>query len=409
MQRAFSTSPTWSWSTGLASGTYTVRVWGGARWVIRRARRRPTPRAASLSPALRPATRRACRLPARQPVGTTIGFTAGSGGCRSNPQYQFYVQLLDGTWESTQRAFNTTPTWSWNMTALPPGTYTVVVWANQVGDSTSSPEAYASSSVTLTTGPPPCTSANLSPSSTSQPAGTTISFTAGSVGCPNPQYQFFVQQPNGTWTMQRGIQHNPSWSWSTTGLAPGTPYSRVWGQPGGQLTSSREAYASSTVTLTSATACTSASLSPAGTSRPVGTTIGFTAGSGGCPNPQYQFFVQLLDGTWSMQRAFSISPTWNWSTTGPPGTYTVRVWATRLVIRRAHRGLCLEKLHPLHRASGLHLGEPVATPQHVPAGWDDGQLRRRLGRLPQPSVPFLRPAAERDVEHTAGDSAPPPT
>jgi hypothetical protein len=147
-----------------------------------------------------------------------------------------------------KRAFSTSPTWNWSTTG-PPGTYTVRVWANQVGDATSSQEAYASSNVKLT-GPPACTSASLSPPSTSQPVGTAISFAAGSGGCPNPQYQFFVQLLNGSWSMQRAFSTDPTWTWNTTGLAPGTYTVRVWANQVGDSTGSQEAYASSTVTLT---------------------------------------------------------------------------------------------------------------------------------------------------------------
>lgn len=36
----------------------------------------------------------------------------------------------------------------------------------------------------------------------SQPAGTTVSLTASSTGCPVPRYQFWVGYPNGAWVLK---------------------------------------------------------------------------------------------------------------------------------------------------------------------------------------------------------------
>jgi hypothetical protein len=329
MQRAFTTDPTWSWNTtGLAAGTYTVRVW--ANQVGNSTSSQEAYASSIVTLTGPPACTSANLAPPNtsQAVGTVIGFTAGSSGC-PNPQYQFFIQSPDGAW-SMQRAFSTDPTWSWNTAGLALGTYTVRVWANQVGDSTSSQEAYASSIVTLVA-PSACTAASLLPATTNQPVGATIVFTAGSGGCPNPQYQFFIQLPNGNWSMQRAFSTSPTWSWNTTGLAAGTYTVRVWANQVGNSTGSQEAYASSIATLTLPSACTSASLTPPSANQPVGATIAFTAGSGGCPNPQYQFFIQLPNGSWSMQRAFTTDPSWSWNTTGlAPGNYTVRVWANQV-------------------------------------------------------------------------------
>ena len=331
VQRAFSVDPTWSWNTaGLAPGTYTVHVWANqtgdsaalgeaiASSTVTLTGSAPSPcSSASLSPAS-----------PSQPAGSTIAFTASSTGCPS-PQYEYWVQFLDGTW-SMQRAFSTDPTWSWNTAGLAPGVYTVHVWANQVGDSTSTFEGNGSSTVTLTGG---CTSAGLSPASTTQPVGTAINFTATSGGCPNPKYQYWVQMLDGTWTVQRAFSVDPTWSWNTAGLAPGTYTVHVWANQTGDSAALGEAIASSTVTLTGSapSPCSSASLSPASPSQPAGSTIAFTASSTGCPSPQYEYWVQFLDGTWSMQRAFSTDPMWSWNTSGlAPGVYNVHVWANQV-------------------------------------------------------------------------------
>src|SRR5207245_9373200 len=75
-------------------------------------------------------------------LGSTVSFVASSAIC-SKPQYQYCVQYLDGSWNML-RAFSIDPTWAWNTSGLAPGTYTVHVWANQVGDSTALGEAIGS-------------------------------------------------------------------------------------------------------------------------------------------------------------------------------------------------------------------------------------------------------------------------
>jgi len=262
---------------------------------------------------------------ATQAVGSSVSFVASSAIC-SSPQYEYWVQYLDGSWNML-RAFSTDPTWAWNTAGLAPGTYTVHVWANQVGDSTAAFEAVGSSTVTLNGG---CTSAAISPSSTTAVTGSTVNFTATSGGCSNPQYEYWVQYLDGSWNMLRAFSTDPTWPWNTSGLAPGTYTVHVWANQVGASTALGEAIGSSTVALTGG--CTSAALTASpNTPQPVGTAFKFTASSGGCSNPQYEYWVQYLDGSWNMLRAFSTDLTWTWSTSGlAPGTYNVHVWANQV-------------------------------------------------------------------------------
>jgi spore germination protein YaaH len=74
--------------------------------------------------------------------------------------------------------------------------------------------------------------------------------------------------------------------------------------------------------------CTSAALTPAPGSLPVGGTATLTASSTGCPNPLYEFWTRKSGGTWSLAQAYSSSALFNWTTTGlVPGAYEVAVWA----------------------------------------------------------------------------------
>jgi hypothetical protein len=252
-----------------------------------------------------------------QPAGSTIAFSAASDGCLS-PLYEFWVQYPNGTWNLMQ-GWGSTGTFSWNTAGLAPGVYTIHAWA---GRSTSTWDSIGAATVTLTG----CTSATLSPSTVSQPAGSGVAFTPGSGGgCPTPVYEYWVLYPNGTWNLRQAWTPSPSYSWDTTGLAPGTYTVHAWaGQQG--AASTLEVYASATVTLTG---CTSGSVTPPAISQAAGTTVNLTAGATPCPNPQFEFYVLYPDGTWNLKQGWG-GAAFNWDTSGlAPGTYTVHAWANQ--------------------------------------------------------------------------------
>jgi hypothetical protein len=319
MPRAFSSDPTWSWNTaGLATGVYTVRVWTNQAG---------DPTSTWEAYGSSTITLTGCTSASLSPSSTTVtggsivNFTASASGC-PKPQYAYWVQYLDGTWHMV-RAFSTDPTFGWNTSGLALGVYAVHVWANNLGDGTSTWEASGSSSVTLIGG---CTAASLTPSSASVTVGSIVNFTASASGCPNPQYEYWIQYVDGTWHMVRAFSTDPTFGWNTSGLALGVYTIEVWANNVGDATSTWEAFGSSKVTLTGG--CTSASLAPARPTQEVGSTVQFTASASGCASPQFEYWVQYVDGTWHMLRAFSSDPTWAWNSAGlRPGVYNVYVWA----------------------------------------------------------------------------------
>jgi hypothetical protein len=257
---------------------------------------------------------------ATRAVGSPVSFTATSIGC-ANPMYEYWVGDPSGGW-TLMRPFASDPTWSWDTSGLAPGVYNVHVWANKAGDSTSTWEAYASSTVTLTG----CTSAALSPTNPSAAAGSMVTLTATSSGCTNPQYEFWVMYPNGTWNLIQGFG-SATFNWNTWGLASGTYTVHVWANQQGASTAAWETYGSDTVTLTG---CASAALSPINPIAAAGSTVTLTGTSGGCPNPQYEFWVQFPNGTWYLIQGWG-GATFNWNTAGLGlGTYYVHVWANNI-------------------------------------------------------------------------------
>jgi photosystem II stability/assembly factor-like uncharacterized protein len=319
MKQAFGFSATWSWNTtGYPAGTYNIHVWANQKGDM-----------ASPFEALGALTYTLVVLPActgaslsptnpSAPAGTTVSLTASSTGC-PNPVYEFWVGYPDGTWHLKQ-GFSSSATFNWDTTGLAPGTYSVHVWANQAGHSTSTFEAFGTDAVTLTG----CATAALSPSSVAQPAGSTVSLTASSTGCPNPVYEFWVGYPDGTYHMKQAFNASASFSWNTTGLAPGMYSVHVWANQQGASTATWEANGAASVALS---ICTSAALSPTNPSAAAGTTVTLTASSTGCASPQYEFWVQYPNGTWYLVQGWG-SATFSWNTAGlGPGTYNVHAWA----------------------------------------------------------------------------------
>ena len=180
--------------------------------------------------------------PANVPAGQTVAFTATAIGC-SNPQFEYWIGYSNGSWAVLR-------TWgpaafSWVTSPQGAGHYKVHVWANQIGASTAAWEAYASSDVSLTV----CASAGLTPAIVNQAAGTTVAFTATSTGCVTPQYEYWIGYSNGTWAVLR-TWGPAAFSWVASPQGAGTYTIHVWANNVGDSTTSWEAYASSTVTLT---------------------------------------------------------------------------------------------------------------------------------------------------------------
>jgi hypothetical protein len=131
---------------------------------------------------------------------------------------------------------------------LTPGTYNIHVWANQQNASTATWEGNGLSTVTVTSGA--CTSAALSPTNPSATAGSIVTLTATSSGCPKPLYEFWVGYPDGTWHLKQAFSASPTFNWDTTGLAPGTYTIHAWANNAGDSQATFETFGPDTVTLT---------------------------------------------------------------------------------------------------------------------------------------------------------------
>jgi hypothetical protein len=305
-----------SWNTtGLARGAYTIHAWANQVNASIATYETIGSGTVSLSfcsgAGLGPASDTA-------PAGGMVVLTATSSGCTS-PRFAFYVQYPNGTWYLKQ-PFMSTGTFNWDTTGLAPGSYLVHGWVSAIG---SGHDSIGEDRVTLTG----CTAASVTVAS-SAPAGTVVNMTgAGSAGCPNPQFEYWVQYPDMSWHLDQPWGSS-AFAWDTSaggGLKPGPYTIHAWTNQTGASQATYEAIGSATVTLTG---CTAATVTPATGTDKVGTPILLTVAPVTCTGtPVYEFWVQYPDGSWHEGPAFSTSNTWTWPTTGlPKGNYVIHVW-----------------------------------------------------------------------------------
>ncbi|HKW59009.1 MAG TPA: glycoside hydrolase family 18 protein [Candidatus Dormibacteraeota bacterium] len=165
--------------------------------------------------------------------------------------------------------------------------------------------------------------------SSPEPPGAVMHLTATASGCTSPTYEFWVQYPNGTWSMRRSWG-GPTWDWNTAGLPLGDYTVHVWANQSGDPLGTYESFGELTFRLATLPPCSSATASPTTATQVIGTKVTFTATSTGCGTPQYAYWVQDPSGKWSLARPFTLDPAWSMdSSMLAAGTYTVHVWANQ--------------------------------------------------------------------------------
>jgi hypothetical protein len=150
-----------------------------------------------------------------------------------------------------------------------------------------------------------------------------VTLTAATVGCPSPLYKFWIQPPNGAWSVVQPYGSAATYSWNTAGLAPG-PY-RLEVDVRDQ--SSPEAYDGVANLTDTLSACTGATLTTDKASpQPPATTIQLTGAATCAGTAQYRFWVRLPGGSWAIVQDFSPTSTYSLNTSGKPsGAYGLEV------------------------------------------------------------------------------------
>jgi len=275
-------------------------------------------------------------------VGARVTVGAHASGCPDpNPLYHFGVMAPGATTYQTVQDYSTSPSFSWNTTGLAPGTYRFSVWVRDsassgaYGNSSGRWDAYDNSTLYTLTTSCSAVSVAVAPSSPAVIGGT-VTVTAHSSGCPNPDYHFNVMAPGATtYTVAQDYSTSPTLTWNTTGLAPGTYRFSVWARDAassgvyGNSSGRWDAYDNNTVySLNAPCSAVTVSVTPSSPSG-VGATVTLTAHASGCANPVYHFNVMAPGATsYAVAQDYSTSPTLTWNTSGlAPGAYRFSVWA----------------------------------------------------------------------------------
>jgi hypothetical protein len=133
--------------------------------------------------------------------------------------------------------------------------------------------------------------------------------------------------------LAQAYSSSPTFNWTATGLPAGSYRFSVWARDtssqgtSGNSPNTYDAFSAFQYVLTHSCSAMSASASPASTAT-VGTPVSITGSATGCANPLYEFWILPPGGSWTLARAYSSSPTFNWTTSGQPaGSYRFSVWA----------------------------------------------------------------------------------
>ncbi len=328
--QGYGTSATATWNTsGSAGGTYLFDVWvrQTGSTVDWESHISPNPTYTLQAPVVCTAVTWNAPSPASpQAPGTQVTLSATASGC-PDPVYQFWVLPPGGSWTLVQ-AYSPSSTATWSTTGLPAGTYQFDAWAKQSGSSASW-EAHVSPNPTYTlqTGAA-CTGVTWNAPSPASPQapGAQVTLSGTAAGCPNPQYQFYILPPGGSWTILQAYGSSASAVWNTGGAATGTYQFDIWVRQNGS-TAQYEAHVTPSPTYTLQT-CTGVTVTfaPASPQHP-GTSIQLNAAATGCANAQYEFWIQAPGGQWTVLQGYGSASSFTWNTTGlATGTYLFDVW-----------------------------------------------------------------------------------
>lgn len=265
-----------------------------------------------------------------QPSGTQIVFTATSTCPNTAQRYEFWMRAASQTDWMMIQSYGTSNTYNWNSTGAAAGIVYFGVWVKDATSTTATNDAKASMAFTVGS---PCGSASVSANPTTVAAGAHSTITGVATGCANtgPLYEFWLRTATSDWFLARPYSTTATYDWNSTGAPAGTIYFGLWVKDAKSKTSTFDANASTTVTVT-APVCTglTASAVPTTVVHGAGTHVIVTATASGCtnPSPKYQFWLRTTTTDWQLVKSYSTSNTYDWNSTGAPVTTVyIGVWA----------------------------------------------------------------------------------
>jgi hypothetical protein len=268
--------------------------------------------------------------PSGQPSGTQVVFTATSTCPGPNPLYEFWMRAASQPdWVMIQ-SYGTSNQYNWNSTGAAQGIVYFGVWVKDATSTTSGFDANASMPFTVNSPCPGPTTITANP--TSVAAGTHSTLT-GATSCAHagPLYEFWLRTATSDWFLARSYTTSATYDWNSTGAPAGTIYFGLWVKDAQSPTSTFDANASTTVTVTAAV-CTglTATAVPTTVVHGVGTHVTITGAATGCTNtgPLYEFWLRTPSTDWQLVQGYSTTATYDWNSTGAPQTTVyIGVWA----------------------------------------------------------------------------------
>jgi len=242
--------------------------------------------------------------------GGIVAFTATAGG--TGPyEYQFMGRLAGQATFSLAQPYGPSNVFNWNTAGILSGTYEIQVQVRHVGAAVPF-EATQSLNYTVTTPVATGVTITASPASPQLP-GTNVTFTANATGGGVYEYQFIgrlVGSP--VFSVARNYDPINTWTWNTTGVAPGQYEIVVLARAAGS-TAAFEATATIFYTVSASTIAVSLGATPPSPAT-AGSSVTFTATAtpaGG--NYEYQFLGRRVgDPAFSIAQTYGPSNTWIW-------------------------------------------------------------------------------------------------
>jgi len=268
-----------------------------------------------------------------QLAGTPVSFTATNvvGGSAAS-RYQFWLKNTSGVYTLVQ-PYSTSNVFNWDTTGLPLGNYTVAVQAKNADSAAGYDVERVVNYSILATQPPAATTLEIVTSPNSpRVAGTPVSFTAtAGGGSGNYQYQFWLKNTFGVYTLVQPYSASNVFNWNTAGLLPGTYSVAVQARSTGSSAGFDVETVVSYVILPLPATTLNLLVSP-GSPAAIGTPVSITAtADGGSGTYLYQFWVKDTFGIYTLAQPYSSANQFNWSTSGlPAGTYSLAVQAKSL-------------------------------------------------------------------------------
>lgn len=263
-------------------------------------------------------------------AGATLNLTASGATCAGGQTAEYrFAYMREGTTTVVQtRAYGTSPTFAWNTTGLPGGSYQVLVYARAVGTTVAYDSiGYLSPNFLVGNVCNNVTAFTASPNSP-QPAGTQVTLTAAATctGGANAEYRYAYRPPGSANFVFIGGYGPATQNWNTTGLPSGSYLLIVYARAVGNLSTSESSRYGASYQLGSTCSGATISASPAAP-QPIGAIITLTA-TATCSNPEFRFNYRLNgDTTWIQIGGGAYGPSPRaWNTTGlASGVYQLMV------------------------------------------------------------------------------------